>query len=67
MSIGNILNLLFYFVVGGYFTLMGFGFVRACKTDEEERIWREKYAKVLKVCGPVLLFAGVVTLAIVVI
>ena len=64
MSIGNIINLCFFFGVGGYFTLMGFGFVRACKTEEEEKVWREKYAKVLKVVGPCLVFAGAATLVI---
>ena len=62
MNIGSIINLLFYFGLGGYFTLMGFGFVRAGKTDEEDKIWREKYANVMKVCGLVLLLAGVVAL-----
>lgn len=66
MSLGNILNLVFFFGVGGYFTLMGFGYVRACKTDEEEKIWREKYAMVLKVIGPCLFFAGAVTLVIII-
>ncbi len=64
MNIGHVINLLFYFGVGGYFTLIGFGYVRAAKTEEEEKAWRDKYAKVLKVCGPGLLIAGVVELVI---
>lgn len=66
MSVSDIINLLFFFGVGAYFTLMGFGFARACKTEAEEKIWREKYAMLLKVIGPCLIFTGAATLVIII-
>ena len=47
---------------GIYGSLLGFKFVSISNDDERQRAWYEKFGKILKVCGPIVIIFGIAQL-----